>query len=313
VKVLGIESSCDETAAAVVEDGRRALSDVVATQIEIHRRWGGVVPELASRNHVVQVMPVIDEALARAGVGRLTLVDGERVDETNINRQLHALDGEVGRWKAEVMAERLARITRGQLTPCCERYEEATAGRLVPAGTDFVVDAMDTVVAKLHVIDRCLALGVPLVTSLGAACRVDPTAIQVTDLCLSHTDQLAKDVRKYLRKRFGVSASIPTGVLAVWSIEPPRPTLALPGDEAGIPGTRPRGERPLRREPKVYGSIAFVTAAFGLAAAAAVVQRLTGVVPATPPLADEHELMRLRKRARGPARAYIPSSKKEHT
>jgi N6-L-threonylcarbamoyladenine synthase len=69
MRVLGIESSCDETAAAVVEDGRRALSDVVATQIEIHRRWGGVVPELASRNHVVQIMPVIDEALTRAGVG----------------------------------------------------------------------------------------------------------------------------------------------------------------------------------------------------------------------------------------------------
>jgi N6-L-threonylcarbamoyladenine synthase len=68
VKVLGIETSCDETAAAVVEDGRRALSDVVATQIEIHRRWGGVVPELASRNHVVQVLPVVDEAMRKAGV-----------------------------------------------------------------------------------------------------------------------------------------------------------------------------------------------------------------------------------------------------
>jgi N6-L-threonylcarbamoyladenine synthase len=68
MKVLAIETSCDETAAAVVEDGRRALSDVIATQIDIHRRWGGVVPELASRNHVVQVMPVVDEALARAGV-----------------------------------------------------------------------------------------------------------------------------------------------------------------------------------------------------------------------------------------------------
>jgi N6-L-threonylcarbamoyladenine synthase len=67
VRVLGIETSCDETAAAVVEDGRRALSDVVATQIEIHRRWGGVVPELASRNHVVQIMPVVDEAVTRAG------------------------------------------------------------------------------------------------------------------------------------------------------------------------------------------------------------------------------------------------------
>ncbi len=68
MKVLGIETSCDETAAAVVEGGRRVLSDVVATQIEVHRRFGGVVPELASRNHVVQVMPVVDEALERAGV-----------------------------------------------------------------------------------------------------------------------------------------------------------------------------------------------------------------------------------------------------
>jgi N6-L-threonylcarbamoyladenine synthase len=67
--VLGLETSCDETAAAVVEDGRRARSDVVSTQVDIHRRWGGVVPELASRNHVVQVLPVVDEALRRAGVG----------------------------------------------------------------------------------------------------------------------------------------------------------------------------------------------------------------------------------------------------
>src|SRR5512143_3368283 len=78
MRVLGLETSCDETAAAVVEDGRRALSDVVSSQIDIHRRWGGVVPELASRNHVVQVMPVVDEALERAGVG-LSQLDGVAV------------------------------------------------------------------------------------------------------------------------------------------------------------------------------------------------------------------------------------------
>jgi len=121
----------------------------------------------------------------------------------------------------------------------------------------------------------------------------------VTDLCESHTDQLAKDVRKYLRKRFGVAATAPTGVLAVWSVEPPRPTLDLPGDEAGVPGTRARPEGPRRREPRCHGSIAFVTAAFGLAAAGAVVQRLTGQHPATPALLDERELKRRRKRAPG--------------
>lgn len=73
--VLGIETSCDETAAAVVRDGREILSDVVSTQIEIHRRWGGVVPELASRNHVLQVMPVVDEAMEKSGVS-LDEIDG---------------------------------------------------------------------------------------------------------------------------------------------------------------------------------------------------------------------------------------------
>ncbi len=124
-----------------------------------------------------------------------------------------------------------------------------TAERLVPARRSAVVDAMDTVVAKLHLIARCRERGIFLVTALGAARRLDPTAIQVTDLCESHTDQLAKDVRKYLRRRHGISATEPTGVVAVWSVEEPRPTLALPGDEAGIPGherPRARAGRPAR-------------------------------------------------------------------
>ncbi|MFT3912531.1 MAG: ThiF family adenylyltransferase [Anaeromyxobacteraceae bacterium] len=241
------------------------------------------------------------EALCRAGVGRLTLVDGERIDETNVNRQLQALDGELGRMKAEVLAERLRRIApAARVDAVTAFYGEENAGALVPPeGVDLVVDAMDTVVAKLHVIDRCVALRLAIVTALGAARRLDPTAIQVTDLSASHTDPLAKDVRKYLRTRHGLSATAPTGVLAVWSIEPPRDSLALPGDEEdGIPGARQRlpGER--RREPKAYGSIAFVTAAFGLAAAGAAVQHLTGVRPETPRLLDEAEANRRRKKER---------------
>jgi len=263
--------------------------------------------ERLSRAHVVVlglggVGSYAAEALCRAGVGRLTLVDGERIDETNVNRQLHALDGEVGRMKAEALAERLRRIAPGAAVQArCAFYGEANAGELLPAGVDFALDAMDTVVAKLHAIDRCLRLAIPVVTSLGAARRLDPTAIQVTDLCESHTDQLAKDVRKYLRKRFGIPATAPTGVLAVWSVEPPRPSIALPGDEAGLPGTRPRGAGagPRRREPTCHGSIAFVTAAFGLAAAGAVVHGLTGQRPDTPALLDEKERKRRRKRPGG--------------
>ena len=78
MRVLGLESSCDETAASVVEDGTRILADVVASQNEVHEKYGGVVPELASRHHVVNVIPVLAEALARAGVG-LDGIDGVAV------------------------------------------------------------------------------------------------------------------------------------------------------------------------------------------------------------------------------------------
>ncbi|HET7755452.1 MAG TPA: tRNA threonylcarbamoyladenosine dehydratase [Anaeromyxobacteraceae bacterium] len=242
------------------------------------------------------------EALARAGVGRLTLVDGERVEQTNANRQLHALDGEFGRFKAEVLAERARRINpAAEVQAICERYDESTAERIVSPGTSFVVDAIDTVVAKLHVVARCLELGVPIVTVLGAARRLDPTAIQVTDLSESHTDQLAKDVRKYLRRHHGIAAaSGPTGVLAVWSVEEPRPSLTLPGDEHGIPGARAPSPGERRRGPKVFGSAAFATGAFGLAAAAAVVQRLTGATPRTHRVLAPPE--RARRRKRSPAR-----------
>jgi tRNA A37 threonylcarbamoyladenosine dehydratase len=236
------------------------------------------------------------EALARAGVGRLTLVDGEGVDETNANRQLHALEGTLGRPKAEVMEERLRAAAPGaEIEAVCEPYGPDNAERLVPAGASFVVDAMDTVTAKLHAVARCLELGVPVVTVVGAARRIDPTAIQVTDLSETHTDQLAKDVRKYLRRRHGISAAAPLGVLAVWSVEEPRRSFALPGDEQGIPGARRREPGELRREPKVFGSAAFATGAFGLAAAAAVVQRLAGIVPVRRDAPSAKELARRRK------------------
>lgn len=239
------------------------------------------------------------EALARAGVGRLSLVDGERVDETNANRQLHALEGEFGRFKAEVLAERLRRVSPGaHLDAICEPYRAANADRLIQRGTSYVVDAMDTVVAKLHAIARCLDLGVPIVTALGAAQRLDPTAIQITDLSESHTDQLAKDVRKYLRRRHGISATAPLGVIAVWSVEETRPTVALPGDDEGLPGAPLPAEG--RRSPKCFGSVAFVTGAFGLAAASAVVNGLSLVSPLNSRAVSEKERSRRRKPSRRP-------------
>jgi len=268
------------------------------------RLLGPEAMERLGRAHVVVlglggVGSFAAEALARAGVGRLTLVDGERVDETNANRQIHALAGTIGREKAEVMAERLRAAAPGvEIEAVAEAYGPGSAERLVPAGASFVVDAMDTVTAKLHAVARCLELGVPVVTVVGAARRIDPTAIQVTDLSETHTDQLAKDVRKYLRRRHGLASSAPLGVLAVWSVEEPRRSFALPGDEHGIPGARRREPGERRREPKVFGSAAFATGAFGLAAAAAVVQRIGGIAPVRKDAPSAKELARRRKPGR---------------
>ncbi|HET6437233.1 MAG TPA: tRNA threonylcarbamoyladenosine dehydratase [Anaeromyxobacter sp.] len=257
--------------------------------------------ERLSRAHVVVlglggVGTFAAEALGRSGVGRLTLVDGERIDPTNANRQLHAVRGAYGENKAEAMAGRLLLANPGlQVAAVAEFYGPDNAERILGQGVSAVIDAMDTVVAKLHAIAWCRERGIPVVTALGAGRRLDPTAIQVTDLCETHTDQLAKDVRKYLRRRHGITATEPTGVTAVWSAEEQRESFSLPGDERGIPGVEARvaGER--RRPPRSHGSAAFVTGAFGLVAAGAVVVRLAGVSPRTHRVLSAAEVARRRK------------------
>ena len=69
MRIIGIETSCDETAVAVVEDGQRVRSNVIASQVEMHARYGGVVPEVASRQHLLQIVPAMERSLADAGVG----------------------------------------------------------------------------------------------------------------------------------------------------------------------------------------------------------------------------------------------------
>jgi tRNA threonylcarbamoyladenosine dehydratase len=258
----------------------------------IARLLGLPAMERLARSHVAVfgmggVGSFAAEALARSGVGRLTLVDGERICETNVNRQLHALDGALGRFKVDAMAERLRLIAPASLVEeRAEFYDEASSARLLAPDLDFVVDAIDTVVPKLHLLATCVSRSLPVVSAMGAARRLDPTAVRLSELCDSHTDQFAKDVRKYLRTRHGIQSDAPNGILAVWSAEPARPALELPGDQAGIPGVleRTAEEKAQKRRPKKsHGSAAFVTGAFGLAAAAAVVRALTGEAPLPSP------------------------------
>ncbi|PFS30546.1 tRNA threonylcarbamoyladenosine dehydratase [Bacillus cereus] len=157
------------------------------------------------------------EALARSGVGRLVLVDKDVVDITNVNRQIHALVSTVGRSKVELMKERIADIN-----PECEViglemfYTDETYEEFFKHGLDFVVDASDTITFKIHLIKQCLRRKIKIISSMGAANKMDPTRFRIADISKTHTDPIAKVIRTKLRKE-----GIKKGVKVVFSDENP--------------------------------------------------------------------------------------------
>jgi tRNA A37 threonylcarbamoyladenosine dehydratase len=221
------------------------------------------------------------EALARSAVGDLVLVDFDEVCITNVNRQLHALKGTVGRQKVDVMAERIKLIhPAGKVTAIPEFYSAETSERLLSEPCDFVVDAIDNMTAKVHLIATCLRRGIPLVSSMGAAARLDPTRIRSADLAHTHTDALARHVRKLLKQHHGISSSEPLGVTAVFSDEPALDPSALNYDKGeGFRCVCPNGDNGLHscdKRSRIEGSASFVTGSFGLTCASVVVRALIG-------------------------------------
>jgi len=221
------------------------------------------------------------EALARSGVGQLVLVDFDEVCITNVNRQLHAMKGTVGRQKVDVMAERLRLVhPSAQITAIPAFYSAETSEALLAAPIDFVVDAIDNVTAKVHLIATCVARGIPLVSSMGAAARLDPTRVRTADLSDTHTDPLARNVRKMLRQRHDLDASEgrPSGVTAVFSDEPPIDPSGVGYDNGqGHRCVCPSGDNGLHscdKRSRIEGSAGFVTGTFGLTCAGVVVRTL---------------------------------------
>lgn len=149
------------------------------------------------------------EALARSGVGRLILVDKDDVDITNVNRQIIALLSTIGQPKADLMKERIKDIN-----PECEVislkmfYTEETYEEFFKYDLDFVVDASDTISYKIHLMKECLKRNIPIISSMGAANRMDPTRFQIVDISKTHTDPMAKVIRTTLRKE-GIKKGIP--------------------------------------------------------------------------------------------------------
>ena len=221
------------------------------------------------------------ESLVRSGVGKVSIVDFDLVCATNTNRQLHALQGTAGEAKVEVMAERLRRINpQAEIVALKEFYNAESSERLLGMAPDFIVDAIDNMTAKCHLIATCQRLGIPLVVSCGSAARLDPTRVQVVDLNRTQMDPMARAVRKILREKYDFPSRRLTGIPAVCSEEEPIAPQGLryDGDE-GFRCVCPQGKNDLHScedRNRIDGSAGFVTGTFGMVAAATAVRVLLG-------------------------------------
>ena len=213
------------------------------------------------------------EALARSGIGALTLVDLDEVCASNINRQLHALTETVGRAKVEVMAERVHAIN-AECRVIAEQqfFTQRTAAALLEAKYDFVLDAIDSVTNKVLLLAGCRERKLPVVACGGAGGRRDGTQVRTADLADVSHDRLLAEVRKKLRKEFQFPADgSAMGVDCVYSAEPP--VFAQP--DGSVCASRVSAADGTRLDCNGgLGSATFVTGAFGFAAAGVVVRRL---------------------------------------
>lgn len=216
------------------------------------------------------------EGLVRSGVGKFVLVDDDLVCLTNLNRQLHATRKTIGRPKVEVMKERILDINPGAEVEIHQLfYLPETAGQLLNGGLDYIVDAIDTVTAKIDLVMRAREKGIPIICSMGTGNKFDPTKLEITDISKTSVDPLARVMRKELRDR-GV-----TSLKVLFSIEKPSKTLENEKTSCRESCVCPKGaERKCTDRHNIPGSTSFVPPAAGLIIAGEVVKDLIGGFPA---------------------------------
>ena len=199
------------------------------------------------------------EMIARAGVGRMTIADADTVSATNINRQLIALHSTIGLKKSDLMAERLRDINPDIDLTVINRFikDDETDALLDSARFDFVVDAIDTLSPKLALIKGALDRGIPLVSSMGAGAKTDPTKMEICDISRTHHCPLAHMLRKRLHK-----IGIRKGFHAVFSPEPVREGAMILCEE--------------QNKKSNTGTISYIPALFGIGCASVVVRSLIG-------------------------------------
>jgi tRNA threonylcarbamoyladenosine dehydratase len=262
------------------------------TKYVLHRRFdrmGRLVGDTAMEKLFASHVAVIGlggvgswaaESLARSGVGQMTVVDFDEICITNGNRQLHALQGLVGRKKAQVVGERLRKINpQAKINDLSIFYNAENSAEILQKNRpEFVVDCIDNLTAKCHLLATCRELEIPVITSTGASARLDPSRAKLTDLALTHTDPMAHQVRKMLRQQYGFPADGEFGVPCVFSDEVPMVPVELTYDNGeGFKCVCPQGQNDLHSCDKrrtIYGTASFVTGSFGLLMASWVVRKI---------------------------------------
>ncbi len=213
------------------------------------------------------------EALGRAGVGRITLVDFDDICLTNINRQIHALSSTVGQPKVDVMAARLLDINpAAKIIPVKAFFSQENAGQLLVPHPDYVLDAIDHFTAKASLITACRQQEIPIISSMGAANKLDPTKIEVSDISSTKNCRMARSMRKILK-----NSGITSGVQVVYSTELHRELDPTTSGACGTDCICPnRSEQTFRCEHRrvILGSISYIPSIFGLTMAGAVINQL---------------------------------------
>lgn len=215
----------------------------------------------------------VAEALARSGIGEITLIDQDDICETNINRQIHALDGTIGQSKIAVMAERIRLIN----PECLVHEESAFVNRenipeLIQDSFDYVVDAIDSVKDKAALIGFCKRFKIPVVTVGGAGGQLDPTCVGVVDLSKTYNDPLAAKVRSVLRRHYGFNKNGKKfGIECVYSTE----QLRYPQADGSVCAQKVMldGQTKLDCDGG-FGVASVVTATFGMVAASRVLNKI---------------------------------------
>lgn len=259
------------------------MSDLQARFGGIDRLYGAGTLDVLARAHVAVVGvggvgSWAAEALVRSGLGRITLIDADDICLSNTNRQVMALDGQYGRPKVDVLAERLRAINPALVAAPVARFvTPTTVGELLGGGYDYVLDACDAFRVKVEAIYWCRRNRVPILTIGAAGGRTDPRRIGVRDLAKTEKDFLLAMVRRKLRDEFGWTRNPKRyfGVAAVYSTEQPH----WPQADGSVSCAKPDGMEEAARLDcgGGLGAAMHVTAAFAMVAVSELIPRLVGM------------------------------------